>query len=264
MIDITVLVNNTMPSELMAEHGLALFFEYQGQRILFDTGQGEALFHNAKCLNIDLNSLDILILSHGHYDHCGNVAAILKMNPTIRVVAHPHCTVPRYSLHENKPVKSVALTTENRAAIISHSTDAISWCFRPTEILSGLWVTGEIPRISTFEDTGGPFYLDQEGRKKDMLPDDIALWVDTGETISVVTGCCHSGIVNTVQYIESYTGKRVRSVLGGLHLVHADETRLERTLEFIRSSAITELTPLHCTGENALQLFSAALPEMVN
>ncbi len=257
---ITVLVNNRAPKNLIEEHGLALYIEYKEKRILFDTGQGKALLHNAKKLQVDLSHLDFIILSHGHYDHGGNMAAVLAMNPTAIIVAHPHSTVPRYSLHENKPVKSVALTQPNSAAIINRSSSLVQWCFGPKEICEGLWISGEIPRNNSYEDTGGPFFLDPLGDTKDLIPDDIALWVENGESLSLVTGCCHSGVVNTIQYIESFTGKAVHTLVGGLHLVNADNNRISRTIAALSESKIEKIFPLHCTGEEAEQRLEKAFP----
>lgn len=254
-IKITVLVDNRLESPLMAEHGFSLLLEGEGKRILFDTGQGEALFHNAELLGADLTGLDVVVLSHGHYDHGGNLAAVLSQNPEAVLVAHPNCTVPRYSIHEGAPVKSVALTGENRTAVVARDHRKVKWCFGPTEIIEGIWVTGEIPRKSSFEDTGGPFFLDSEGKRADLLPDDISLWIDNGDSLSVICGCCHSGIVNTLAYIKEVTGKEIRSVTGGLHLLHADRIRMESTLAYLEKEKIRDVKPCHCSGDFIIDHF---------
>lgn len=89
MTTITVLVDNQAETGLQHEHGLSILIEHQGKRILFDDGQNDALFYNATKLDIPLYDLDMIILSHGHYDHGGNLSALLLANPNALFYAHP-------------------------------------------------------------------------------------------------------------------------------------------------------------------------------
>ena len=94
----TVLVEDTVPaSGLSAEHGLSFWIEYAGKRILFDTGQSDILIHNAKKLDINLADADAIILSHGHYDHTGGLAAVLGVAAKARVYLHPAAIEPKFS-----------------------------------------------------------------------------------------------------------------------------------------------------------------------
>ena len=263
---ITTLVDNRLEPPLLSEHGLAFLIEHNNKRILFDTGQGEVLFHNARTLGVALTGLDFLILSHGHYDHGGNIAAIIKLNPSIVVVAHPSCTIPRYSIHADRTpsVTQIGLTTPNKQALIGLNYTQHIWCTTPKEIIEGLWVTGEIPRTTSFEDTGGPFFLDSEGTNKDTLPDDIALWIEQPPSTTsnigatLVVGCCHSGIVNTLEHIKNIGGQKPSQIIGGLHLLHATTKRLDATLNYFKANAITDITPLHCSGEKAIELLKSS------
>ncbi len=250
----TVLVDNRLEKPLRREHGFSLLIETDGKRILFDTGLAQALFVNAVQLNVSLENLDCIILSHGHYDHGGNLAKVLKLNPNCKVIAHPDVVKERYSLHKNSPIKSTALDVKNRKALLNHKN--IVWSSGVTEVVDGIFVTGEIPRINDFEDAGGPFFLDREGRIVDTIPDDMALWIDEGEYLTVICGCCHAGLINTLSYIEEQSGRRIRKVLGGFHLLHAPLHRLEKTIAFLKERDIEELIPLHCTGSRAIRMFS--------
>lgn len=84
-ITITILVDNQAGPGLMAEHGLALWIETEDRRILFDTGQGDALPANARALGLDLRTTDLLVLSHGHYDHTGGLHHALRAAPHAKV-----------------------------------------------------------------------------------------------------------------------------------------------------------------------------------
>jgi 7,8-dihydropterin-6-yl-methyl-4-(beta-D-ribofuranosyl)aminobenzene 5'-phosphate synthase len=253
---ITLLVDNQAQEGLKHEHGLSFFIEHQGKRILFDNGQNEALFFNAEKLNVSLNDLDIIILSHGHYDHGGNLAALLLANPNALFYAHPDCKNTRYSLHPNKPIRTISLSKEVIAAIDALPPAQCHFITRATEVHSGLWLTGQIPRLCGVEDTGGPFFLDPDGKQADWLNDDMSLWIETDAGLTVICGCCHSGIINTLNHIKKHTGetKPIKTLLGGLHLVSANQQRLNYTLEYLEKQGIDKLYPAHCTGEIAMNL----------
>ncbi|WP_413700438.1 MBL fold metallo-hydrolase [Psychromonas sp. KJ10-10] len=117
MSTITLLVDNLAGNGLQHEHGLSIFIKHQDKRILFDNGQNEVLFHNADRLGISLSDLDIIILSHGHYDHGGNLASLLLANPNALFFAHPDCLQTRSSLHPDKPARMISLNQNTIEAI---------------------------------------------------------------------------------------------------------------------------------------------------
>ena len=89
---VTTLVDNSVSlsgSQLIGEHGLSFYIESEDKKILFDTGQNVALAHNAQMLDIDLGSIDAVVISHGHYDHTGGLEHLLKKNPAFSLYAHP-------------------------------------------------------------------------------------------------------------------------------------------------------------------------------
>jgi len=114
---------------------------------------------------------------------------------------------------------------------------------------------------SGFEDSGGYFFTDPGGREPDRFPDDQAAWIETDEGVSVILGCSHAGVVNTLRYVRSLTGDRpLDLVLGGMHLGSASEERLDRTIEELRREAPRRLVPIHCTGSRAVARFLASFP----
>ena len=258
-LKITVVADNRAEAPLLAEHGLALWIEAGDRKILMDTGQGVSLGSNAAQLDIDIGETDALVLSHGHYDHTGSVSDVLGAAPGARIYLHPAAFLPRYSIRgsEARPVQAPGKAL---SSIISHPERKVHWIHGPEETAEGINLTGPIPRDAEFEDTGGPFFLDPCGKNPDPIRDDLALWVDTDEGLVVCTGCCHSGIVNTLRYIIRLTGRtRVRKIVGGLHLVNAGKERLERTAEELNKMDIEELVPCHCTGEEAFKFLAGAL-----
>lgn len=257
---LTVIVDNRAEEPYQAEHGFSLFIEWKGKRILFDTAQGKPLFHNAALLGISLEHLDALILSHGHYDHGGNIAALLKMNPRMAVYAHPDCLMDRYSLHKDGDIVPVNLSEKDRKALMTHPEGLLHWCREAEEIFPGLWISGTIPRLHQDEDTGGAFFREKEMVHADSIPDDISLCLEYEDQLSVICGCCHSGVRNTIDRILTIRDHRtVKFLMGGFHLVHAGEKRISDTIAFINAHHIGRIIPAHCTGKTAMKRFREEL-----
>jgi 7,8-dihydropterin-6-yl-methyl-4-(beta-D-ribofuranosyl)aminobenzene 5'-phosphate synthase len=257
-LKITILVDNkSNREEYLSEHGFAVWIEADKKRILFDTGKtGNVLLNNAAAQGIDIATADFLVLSHGHYDHTGGIAAVLKKNPGIKILAHPSTCVPRYSLHKDGTINSVGMTASTRESL-KKVIDKVVWITRPMEISRGINITGEIERKTLFEDTGGSFFLDPDCKRSDLIDDDLAIWFNTVNGVVILTGCCHSGIVNTVEQIKKkYKGKFIlHAVIGGLHLCNASTERIDATIEYLKNEKPEFIMPAHCTGDVAFNRF---------
>ncbi|MBN2703140.1 MAG: MBL fold metallo-hydrolase [Pontiellaceae bacterium] len=253
MPKVNILVNNSAQGGLAVEHGFAVWIEAGGKRILFDTGQGNALKPNAELMQLDPERADVLVLSHGHYDHTGAVDYVLERNPEIQVYAHLEIFRERYSLHPCVPPKEVSMPSEQRLVTANLPDSKLHWVREPTSIAPGVWLSGPIPRNHPLEDTGGLFYLDSNGETPDDIPDDLSLWIETPRGLLVVCGCCHSGLINTLNYARSVSGiEKVWGVVGGFHLKHASEERLAATVEGLREINPEFIVPCHCTGSEAV------------
>ncbi len=253
MIKITVLAENTVRRpDLMAEHGLAFWVETPESRFLFDTGQGLVLQHNAAVLGIELSSADMIVLSHGHYDHTGDLARVLALAPQAPVVAHPDAFRLRYS----------ASTGSARmiGAPMRELGDRLNAVTEATWLTDTVGITGEIPRISGIEDTGGAFYLDESCREPDPILDDQAVVLRHGDKVVVLLGCAHSGTINTLLHIQDFCGCPIHAVIGGMHLGHASDERLDATIKLLQELNLGCLAPMHCTGAEAVEGIARACP----
>jgi 7,8-dihydropterin-6-yl-methyl-4-(beta-D-ribofuranosyl)aminobenzene 5'-phosphate synthase len=271
---ITILVDNSVlenaitvgeaPNRLASEHGLAFLIESGGTRILFDTGQGPSLENNIPALGQDLTQTDILVLSHGHYDHTGGVAWVLRHAPDADVYCHPGVVQVRYAVHNGK-AKSIGIPRRPLKALKKLSPERLHWVQGPVILAEHVGITGPIPRSTEYEDTGGPFYLDKQGWRPDPLEDDLALWIQTEKGLVVCFGCAHSGAVNTLDYIRSLNRDMgIRAVIGGLHLINAGEERMNETIAALRGLKIPLVIPCHCTGPDALKVLAEALGDSVS
>ncbi|MDZ7620821.1 MAG: MBL fold metallo-hydrolase [Patescibacteria group bacterium] len=261
-VRITLLVENTAESAgLMAEHGLAYWIEDGSQRILLDAGQGGVLVANAYRLGVELTKLDAVVLSHGHYDHTGGLNHALRGNQPAAIYLHPDALKPKFARNKDGTGRSIGIPDVSELAVRRHR-DRMVFTEKPTSLGGGFMVTGPVPRLTDFEDTGGPFFLDPRCGTPDPINDDQAVFFDSSQGTVVLLGCAHSGVINTLRYVRQLTGNRpIHAVLGGMHLAAASDERLNRTIDELRSLDIACLAPAHCTGRAATAAMWQALPD---
>ncbi len=263
-VRITVLAENTAQGEgILGEHGLAIWIEVGGRRVLFDTGQGMALRHNAEAMGLELAGADAIVLSHGHYDHVGGLECMLEEAPGASLHLHPRATEAKFSgSGEDDVAHRVSIpfveweefVTKGRRIIVSKKAH---------EVAPGVWATGEIPRVTDFEDTGGPFFLDEAMTRPDPLLDDQALFLPLATGLIVIFGCAHAGVVNTLLRIEELVGEKMptRLLLGGLHLLRASPQRMDETVAALGARQPERMVFCHCTGSQAVCRLGREFPD---
>lgn len=255
---ITILVDNRPGEGLEAVHGFSALVERGGRRILYDTGQGGALAANAAKLGIDLASVDSLVLSHGHFDHTGGLAGFSPEGLPAQVYLHPGTLGPHFSI-DRRGVRDIGMPEAARRVLEGLSKERLQFVHSPRYLAGPVGIGAPIERQIPFEDAGGPFFLDADGGSPDPVEEDLVLWTQTDRGLVVVVGCCHAGIVNTLLQLRRWTGEaRIRAVLGGLHLLHASDRRLEQTVAALEEIAPEQFLLCHCTGERATALFDEA------
>ena len=270
MIRVTCVVDDAVcdHSPFWGEHGLAFLIETESGSVLFDTGQsGTVLLHNLNLLGIEPETINALAISHAHYDHTGGLPALLDwgsvgdLRPTgIPLHAHPDLFRERFSRREGTP-KFVGLPLE-RAALEQLLTIQLST--EPAEVLPGVWTTGEI--TDRAEPEGRSAYhltYGTEGWEPDPYRDDMSLVLETGRGLTVICGCCHAGLLNTLAHVRRTFGPDITTVAGGTHLLHADEAHLQRVMEVLRELDVPQLYLNHCTGQRAYVTLAQAFGEKV-
>lgn len=261
---IRIVVDNQATDGLVEEHGFAVWIEADGHTVLFDTGQGAALRANLASLGCDPGAIGAVVLSHGHYDHSGALARILPLVPNAHVYCHAGAFAARYSMRPGEAPRAIAVAAADREVVLALPSTRRHRVDEPCRLIPGVHLTGPIPRVHPLEDTGGPFYLDPDGRQADPLDDDLALWIETGEGLIILTGCCHAGLINTVEHVRAVSGiARVRGIIGGLHLLNASGERLAATCAALRGWHPDFVIPCHCTGDGAVAALRAELGERI-
>ncbi|MCC7217198.1 MAG: MBL fold metallo-hydrolase [Burkholderiales bacterium] len=262
-----------------AAHGLSLAITaWRGateRTLLFDTGPDVAVFErNVDRLAFDMGRVDGIVLSHGHWDHCGAMLRALEMiqlgngGHAIPTYMHPGMYRTRairmpdgaMRLFDDVPTADML---EQQGAQVVHATT-------PLAVLDGLfYVSGEIPRVTAFE-PGMPGQFrrtdDGQGWEPDTLLLDerfVAVHVkDKG--VIVFTACSHAGVVNVLLHArECFADVPLFGVMGGFHLAGPNERIIPDTVEAMRPFRLTTIAAGHCTGWRATGALAAAFGDAV-
>ena len=266
-ISITTLVENTVTQGelLRGEHGLSIWVRTGHGDILWDTGQSGLIMENAELLGIPIPETKNIVLSHGHYDHTGGLLEVLNSAPNSCIYAHPDIFIERFTPDTSIPAKTRSIGIQFKRNILEDSGRVIKQSREPVEILPGVFMTGEIPRETGFEDVGGAFYLDYECKVPDPVLDDQSLVIKADEGLIVLLGCCHAGLINTLKMISHHwQTKKFLLIAGGMHLLSASEERMKLTVEGLRDFEIGALFPGHCTGWKSICTLSKAFPHITS
>lgn len=256
---------------LLAEHGLSLLVKVSrqedGTSLLFDTGYSQiGVLHNLTLLGLNPDDIDAIVLSHFHMDHTGSLYPLLKkVARPVPVIVHPDAfEFPRITHPKDGSIRRFPVTL-SREGLESLGVPIIE---SKSPLLYGngmILITGEVERTTSFEKGLPHAYMEKGGETvKDPILCDQALVMNLkGLGLVVISGCSHSGIVNTIKYAMKITGvQRLHALLGGFHLGGpAFEPIIEDTIEAIKSLDPQVVVPMHCTGRNAVQRFREVFPD---
>jgi 7,8-dihydropterin-6-yl-methyl-4-(beta-D-ribofuranosyl)aminobenzene 5'-phosphate synthase len=260
---LTVLCENSVGkiSGSLGEHGFALLVESADSApLLFDTGQGATLLHNAARMNKDLSQVSDVVLSHGHYDHTGGLLPLLTNAGPKNVFAHPDIFIYRCRKKDDGGLIDIGVPYGREELEAAGAVFDLSADFR--KIAPGIFLTGVIPRKNHFETGDQGLFADRETRVVDGAPDDQSLVLDTEKGLVVILGCCHAGIINTLDYIEAKTGKGTfHAVVGGTHLGFCSAEQLDLTVKELKKRDIGRLAVSHCTGFQASARLLREMPK---
>ncbi|KAJ7924921.1 beta-lactamase-like protein [Mycena leptocephala] len=250
-------------------HGFSALIETQisgeeAHLTLFDTGpDSQSLVRNVKAMQVPVEKVSRVITSHWHSDHTGGLLSFLKLprkGLECIVDCHPDRPISRGMargpLYDRVfgalPDDPTFEEIEAAGGVVERHADGHAVAG------DGVWVSGEIPRITSFEGgiPGAKRWVAEEGGKwisDELILDERYAVIDVvGKGLVIFSACSHAGIVNVVRDAIEKFSRPVHMIIGGLHLAPPDSAvRIEPTVAFLSRQIIPApnfVLPMHCSG----------------
>ena len=259
---ITIIADNYVDTaSLVAEHGFSCLIEVYGTKILFDTGQGQALLNNMKQLDIP-KELDMLVFSHGHYDHTGGLDRYFDELSDYCSEIYASSYLFDKHLKKSGDIYSYIgiekTQDEIEEAFTLYMNDDL------VEISDNIFLSGPIKRYEEFNaDKLLCAHVDGE-YGKDIFRDEQYLVIRTEDGLHVVTGCTHCGAVNLLKDVRvKFPDDKLLSVTGGLHMFRSEPWQTDHVIEFLETESVQSINTGHCTGLDAAMQMKQKLGDRV-
>lgn len=225
--------------------GLSLLIEHAGRTYLYDTGASGAFVENAGALGCDLGRVDACVLSHAHFDHAGGLDAFAQVNDGAPIFVAEAAQENCYSKAKGE-LEYIGITN----GLLERLGARVVRVAAPREIGPNAFVLGHSEPDLAQAGAAQKMYV---GAGEELVPDDFAheqsLVLVDEDGIVVVNGCCHAGADVVVrEAAAAFPGKRVKAVVGGLHLFDRDEATVRAFARDLASTGVDAVIIGHCTG----------------
>lgn len=262
---ITCLAENTSHTEgIGAEHGLSLFIETEKNNILFDTGQTGLFAENAEKLGISLDTVNMVFISHGHYDHTGGLLRFVDINKTAPVYIHKKAFEAHWHTYDDgTPPRYIGISgvvSDDPRLILTYKTEELS---------DGIYTLTDVKGDRCCPATNSCLSVSSdEGYSADDFSHEQSLVIRENGRYILVCGCAHKGIINILDKFYEQFGCEPYAVIGGFHTMRKSGLN-DRDKAVIKdiSAELDKMTAdfytCHCTGEEAAALFAAYTDDKV-
>jgi 7,8-dihydropterin-6-yl-methyl-4-(beta-D-ribofuranosyl)aminobenzene 5'-phosphate synthase len=237
-------------STMKKDWGFSALIEYGGKRILFDSGNNAEIFaHNVETKGVDLRQLDFAVVSHRHGDHTSGLNHLLKINPTVKI----------YAPQENFGVFGAALPGSfyRRDETLPQDMRYFDGKAPDTIRFGSPWPDGNFTWVTKTTEVSPGFHLILLNGTwgVDLEVKEISLAIDTPDGIVLIVGCSHPTIEKIVEAARSLINKPIHLVLGGTHLLPANNDQIRSIAASLRDKwNVRYIAPSHCTGEPAFAI----------
>jgi len=254
-------------SPFWAQHGVSFLIEVESndakRRILFDTASyAEPILFNMKLLNINPKTIDMIVLSHSHFDHTGGLLGIMKeINKEIPIFAHPNIFKVSFAMDPDFMYAGIPPLRGGSKEEIEKLGGIWILSRDPIHLMPGAFTLGEITKEEKVEFekkvTIGLYKLEKGRLVPDEVEDEIGLAINTKKGLIVIGGCSHPGIVSMTRKAMRISGiDRVYAVIGGFHLIDANDERIQNTVNALKRMGVRKVYTGHCTGLKAESMFA--------
>ncbi len=270
---VVLVENHALDPKLKQEHGLSVYVEKDGFRMVYDMGETGLFLENARQLDIDLSDLDAVAFSHNHCDHCGGFLSYAKKGyKPVPVYVHKGYFRRKWWDHTKDPMD--AATYERGMEFIGpvmspdyfYQNGFLKFRMLPDDVFElapDIYLLGNFPvdrenepphPSSTMEIDPVTFVLD------DFRDEQICV-IRSKKGLIVLSGCAHNGIMNIMTTVaQRFPGEKIHAIFGGTHLVQSEEPRIQKTVDFINAEDLAVAGVCHCTGVAAIAKFKELVP----
>lgn len=266
---IVTLIENTTENELLSEHGLSFYIEYNGKSYLLDAGQSELFAVNAKSLGIDLACVDKAVLSHAHYDHAGGFATFVKMNPCADVYMQKAAQQQCYS-EKADGMKDIGIPSDVRSALEGR----VCYMEGDGRIDEGVFLIAH--HTAGLSERGRQMHMYMQ-TEQDMQDDDFSheqsLVFELPEGLVVINSCSHGGVDAILREVQQvFEGRKILAMIGGFHLMGSQgpdsmresEQEVRMLAARLRDMQVEKIYTGHCTGTKAFPILKEELGDMLD
>ena len=251
-----VLIDNISRDALIAEWGLAIWIEYEGHKLLLDTGATGKFVENARALGVDLAQVELGVLSHAHYDHANGIEAFFHENARakfyLRAGTQENCYGKKWIFHRYIGIQR---------GLMKRYPQRFAQAEGKCALLPGAWLLPHsTPGLERIARRAG-LYVRRDRR---LIPDDFSheqsLVFETDGGLVVFNSCSHAGPDNILREVgEAFPGRSIRALVGGLHLCVLKDDEVRALAGRIREMQVGEIITGHCTGQRAYEVLREEL-----
>ncbi|MBP7902415.1 MAG: MBL fold metallo-hydrolase [Spirochaetes bacterium] len=261
---INVLIENSRSKYLKSQHGLSFLIYCQNQKILYDFGKNKSFISNSNKLGIDLNNIDLAVLSHHHVDHGGGINDFLNANKTCSVITTGDINLKYYTKLMGFFKISIGLD------IKKEFEQRIIYNKNNTMIGKNIYLITEISSQGNSNVINNALFMrDENILLEDKFEHENALVIDEDGFLTIFNSCSHKGVLNTIDAVKSYfPDRKIKNYIGGFHLYNP-VSKKKQTDDYIEKLAVklteTEIKfyTCHCTGEYSYNILKKIMSDNI-